>query len=184
MLTHAPVVTVGRAGDPGDPGVSAEALAAAGIEVHPVRRGGRATYHGPGQLIGYPILDLTRHRRDVHWYLRALEEVLLRALAAWGISAGRREGLTGVWVGERKIASIGVHVRRWVTGDGFALNVGPDLAGFALIRPCGLDPDVMTSVSQVLGHEVAPGEMVEATASAFADVFETENDERGMMNDE
>jgi lipoate-protein ligase B len=115
-----------------------------------VERGGEATYHGPGQLVAYPILLLPEERRDLHRYLRDLEEVVIRMLAEVEVEGTRRQGLTGVWVGERKIASIGVAVRRWVTWHGFALNLATDLEAFRAFRPCGLDPDVMTRVADLV----------------------------------
>jgi lipoate-protein ligase B len=143
MLEHPPVYTLGRGADARFLG------AAAGGDVPVVRvgRGGQVTYHGPGQLVGYPILGLRDLRPDVRWYVRGLEEVLIGALAALGIAAERRPALTGVWVGPRKIGSIGVAIRRWVTWHGFALNVAADVSGFAAITPCGIDGVVMTSVA-------------------------------------
>lgn len=144
LLEHPPVYTLGRGADPRHLG----GVARGAVPVVRVGRGGEVTYHGPGQLVGYPIIDLRARRPDVHWYLRTLEEVLVGALADLGIAAGRVAGRTGVWVGGRKIASIGVGVRRWVTWHGFALNVGPDLGGFATITPCGLEGVEMTSVAR------------------------------------
>jgi lipoyl(octanoyl) transferase len=144
LLEHPPVYTLGR-------GADARFLCAAGdgaVPVVRVGRGGQVTYHGPGQLVGYPIIDLRAHRPDVRWYVRSLEAVLIDALGDLGIRAERREGLTGVWVGSRKIASIGVAIRRWVTWHGFALNIGADLAGFGAITPCGIEGVVMTSVAR------------------------------------
>jgi lipoate-protein ligase B len=123
-----------------------------GIGVFEVERGGDVTFHGPGQLVGYPILDLRAHREDLHWYLRHLEGALIGALGALGIEAGRNPGLTGVWTRGRKIASIGIHVKQWVTYHGFALNVSTDLDYFDLIIPCGIQGVVMTSVAQELGR--------------------------------
>jgi lipoate-protein ligase B len=145
LLEHPAVYTLGRGADPRFVG------AGAGGEIPVVRtgRGGQVTYHGPGQLVGYPIVDLGDHRRDVHWYVRSLEQVLIDALARLGIAADRVEGLPGVWVdGRRKIASIGVAIRRWVTWHGFALNVSADLDGFAAITPCGIVGVEMTSVAR------------------------------------
>lgn len=144
LLEHPPVYTLGRGSDPRHLG------AAAGGDVAVVRahRGGEVTYHGPGQLVGYPILDLRTHRPDVRWYLRTLEGILIAALGDLGVAAERRAGLTGVWVGARKIASIGVALRRWVSWHGFALNVAEDLSGFATITPCGLTGVEMTSVAR------------------------------------
>ena len=145
LLEHTPVYTLGRGADAGFLG----AAAAGAVPVVRVGRGGQVTYHGPGQLVGYPILDLRAHRPDVRWYVRGLEQVLIDALDGLGIAAGRREGFPGVWVdGSRKIASIGVGIRRWVTWHGFALNVGPDLRGFDRITPCGISGVAMTSVAR------------------------------------
>ena len=144
LLEHPPVYTLGRGADAGFLG----AAPASAVPVMRVGRGGQVTYHGPGQLVGYPILDLRAHRPDVRWYVRALEQVLIDALDDLRIVAGRREGLTGVWVESRKIGSIGVGIRRWVTYHGFALNVGPDLSGFDRITPCGLAGVEMTSVAR------------------------------------
>ncbi|HUL02626.1 MAG TPA: lipoyl(octanoyl) transferase LipB [Gemmatimonadales bacterium] len=145
LVEHPPVVTLGRAAR------QAHLLDATGIDVVEVERGGDVTYHGPGQLVGYPILDLTQHRPDVHWYLRALEQALIEALAILGIPAERRPGYTGVWTRGRKIASIGVHVKQWVTWHGFALNVTTDLSEFDRIVPCGIEGVEMTSVAREAG---------------------------------
>jgi lipoate-protein ligase B len=144
LVEHAPVYTLGRGADDRFLG----AAAGSDVPVLRVGRGGQVTYHGPGQLVGYPIVNLRDHRPDVHWYVRTLEQVLIDALGDVGIRAGRVGGKTGVWVdGRRKIASIGVGIRRWVTWHGFALNVGRDLSGFASITPCGIDGVQMTSVA-------------------------------------
>jgi lipoate-protein ligase B len=155
LLEHEPVVTVGRGAEDSDR-VPRELLLAHGIAVYESSRGGQATYHGPGQLVGYPIIHLRERDRglDLHAYLDDLERALVLGLARLGVEARRRAGLRGVWVGERKIASIGVAVRGWVTYHGFALNVCNDLAAFRLIVPCGL-PDVeMTSVARETGRPV------------------------------
>ena len=143
---HEAVVTLGRGTDPAD-------VAGTSLPVVEVERGGEATYHGPGQLVVYPILALPEGRRDLHRYLRDLEEVVIRTLAEVEITGLRRPGLTGVWIGDRKVASIGVAVRRWVTYHGFALNLNTDLEVFRSFRPCGLDPDVMTRVAD---HALVP----------------------------
>ena len=127
LLEHPPVVTLGRTAKEGHLVASPERLQTRGVEVFEVERGGDVTFHGPGQLVGYPILDLKRHRRDLHWYLRQVEEALIVSLAEFGIPAERNSGYTGVWTRGRKIASIGVHARDWVTWHGFALNVMTDL---------------------------------------------------------
>jgi len=143
LLEHEPVYTIGRTRD-------RSSLAKQEQLPHPVvetNRGGQATYHGPGQLVGYPILDLRRHGQDLHAYLRALEQGLIDFASSFDISAGRRDGLTGVWAGPRKLASIGVGVRHWISMHGFALNVGLDLSGFGSIIPCGISDVEMSSLS-------------------------------------
>jgi lipoyl(octanoyl) transferase len=165
LLEHEPVYTIGRTPDQ-------SSLRDAAALPHPlvrINRGGQATYHGPGQLVGYPIVDLRTRGQDLHVYLRGLEEALIEALAAIGVAAQRREGLTGVWAGERKIASIGVGVRRWVAMHGFALNVTGDLAPFEQITPCGIAGVQMTSIERETGRawtveavgEVVAGPLVE-----------------------
>ena len=143
LTEHDPVVTVGRGADTSE-------LGQLDLPVVAVERGGEATYHGPGQLVVYPILLLPEGRRDLHRYLRDLEQVVIGMLAEVEVEGTRRQGLTGVWVGERKIASIGVAVRRWVTWHGFALNLATDLEAFRAFRPCGLDPEVMTRVADLV----------------------------------
>jgi len=151
LLEHQPVYTIGRRRDQS----SLRDAAALPAPVHVINRGGEATYHGPGQLVGYPILDLRRRGRDLHAHLRALEDGLAGACREFGIDAGRREGLTGVWVENRKLASIGVGVRRWVTMHGFAINLTPaSLLPFFAITPCGLDGVAMTCVENEAGHPV------------------------------
>ncbi len=171
LLEHEDVITVGRSGDVAALAHSANALESLSIPVLEVERGGQATYHGPGQLIIYPILDLRRHRRDLHWFLRQLEEVLLRALAGLGLDCGRRPGYTGVWVAGRKIASIGVAAKNWVAYHGAALNVCCDLARFGLIHPCGLPAAAMTSIERELGSACAPADLLRPLADSFAEVF-------------
>jgi lipoyl(octanoyl) transferase len=151
LVEHPPVVTLGRsARDPAHLLATPELLKARGVELFDVERGGDVTFHGPGQLVGYPIVDLHRHTLDLHWYLRQLESMLIRALADFGISGEQSKGQTGVWTGGRKIASIGVHARQWVTWHGFALNVTTDLSYFDLMVPCGIAGVTMTSVEQEL----------------------------------
>lgn len=151
LVEHDPVYTMGRGTKPSSLPLTPAELERRGISVFEVERGGDVTFHGPGQLVGYPIIDLKQHREDLHWYLRELEAVLIDSLETLGISAERNPGLTGVWTGGRKIASIGVHVKQWVTLHGFALNVTTDLSHFGLIVPCGIENVVMTSVAQELG---------------------------------
>jgi lipoyl(octanoyl) transferase len=168
LLEHPPVVTVGRS-------ARGTLLPDAGVvPVVLVERGGDVTYHGPGQLVGYPILDLTQHRTDVHWYLRTLEQALIVALADLTIPAERRTGYTGVWTrgGERKIASIGVHVKRWVTWHGFALNVTTDLSPFGRIVPCGIAGVEMTSVEREEGRGKREGSVWGQSIGAVINGFE------------
>ena len=175
LVEHEPVVTLGRGTRATSLPVPAAGLAARGFEVFDVERGGDVTLHAPGQLVGYPILDLTGWRRDLHWYLRQLEEVLIRGLKAVGITAGRDPGRTGVWTGGSKIASIGIHVKQWVTFHGFALNVTTDLSHFDLIVPCGLTGVTMTSVARERPGLTDPWTLTRsAVISAFGAVFERE----------
>ncbi len=150
LVEHEPVVTLGRSTRPASVPAAGTELERRGVGVFEVERGGDATYHGPGQLVGYPIVDLRQHRQDLHWYLRRLEDVLIQALGNLGVEADRNPGLTGVWTAGRKIASIGIHVKQWVTLHGFALNVTTDLDYFDLIIPCGIQDVVMTSVAEEL----------------------------------
>jgi len=176
LVEHEPVVTLGRGTRGTSLPLAPEQLAQRGVEVFEVERGGDVTWHGPGQLVGYPILDLTAHKQDLHWYLRQLEATLIAALGRLGITAGRNPGLTGVWTGGRKIASIGIHVKQWVTLHGFALNVVNDLSGFDLIVPCGIENVVMTSVARERGWRDDPAalwrETRAAVIGAFADTFD------------
>jgi lipoyl(octanoyl) transferase len=152
LVEHPPVVTLGRSAKEKHLLASPELLRARGVERFEVERGGDVTFHGPGQLVGYPIIDLKRHRQDLHWYLRQVEEALIVALADFGIAGERSAGQTGVWTqgAARKIASIGVHARDWVTWHGFALNVTTDLSYFDLMVPCGIQSVTMTSISREL----------------------------------
>lgn len=172
LLQHPAVITLGRGTGEAALRVDAAELGRSGIDVHQVSRGGEATLHNPGQLIGYPIVDLDLCGRDLHRYLRSLEQVLIETVAVYGIKADRRSGKTGIWVGERKLASIGVGVRRWVGWHGFALNVCNDLSQFDTIVPCGM-PDVrMTSLAEL----VAPPPMPQLEAELirhFSTVFNT-----------
>jgi lipoate-protein ligase B len=172
LLEHPPVVTLGRSAKEANMLATPEALRARGVEVFEVERGGDITFHGPGQLVGYPIVDLKRHKQDLHWYLRQVEEALVVALGALGIPAERNPGKTGVWTRGRKIASIGVHARDWVTWHGFALNVNTDLSYFDLIVPCGIQDVTMTSIARELGVATASDARVRAEVTrAFGSVF-------------
>lgn len=165
LLEHPPVFTLGRGGDAGfilNPGK---------VPIYRVGRGGQVTFHGPGQLVGYSIVALAKARRDVHAYIRRLESVLIETLASYGLDVRRRDGLTGVWSGEHKIASIGVGIRRWVTFHGFALNVDPDLSYFNGIIPCGLHGVRMTSMAQVLGRPVSMDDVKTRLTEIFTQTF-------------
>lgn len=177
LLEHPPVITLGvkTKGKSTNIVVSPEALAAEGVAVFETGRGGDITYHGPGQLVGYPILDLRPDRCDVHRYVRDLEEALILAIREFGIEGRRVAGLTGVWVGEagreEKIAAIGVRISRWITSHGFALNVATDLRHFRLIVPCGIADRGVTSIERVLGSPVPMRDVEDAVVRAFGVVF-------------
>jgi lipoyl(octanoyl) transferase len=173
LLQHPPVITLGAKvrNDRSHVLASEEALHAAGVALFEAGRGGDVTYHGPGQLVGYPILDLRPDRCDVHRYVRDLEQVMIDTAAAFGIGAARVPGLTGAWVGRDKLAAIGVRISRWVTSHGFAFNVSTDLAHFELIVPCGIADRGVTSLSRLLGRNVAVGAVEDAVIEAFAGVF-------------
>lgn len=174
LLEHDPVVTLGRGAKEQNLLCPPSELARRGIDCVRVGRGGDATFHGPGQLVGYPIVHLDPFGRDLHRYLRLLEQVLIDALAGFGITATRLAGKTGVWVAGAKVASIGVGVRRWVAWHGFALNVAADLSGFASIVPCGLQGVKMTSLSDLLGEAPAWNEVQDHVVRAFAHNFALE----------
>jgi lipoyl(octanoyl) transferase len=173
LLEHPPVLTVGVRGDGGRSHIlaSPDALVARGIEVHETGRGGDVTYHGPGQIVGYPIISLKPDRCDVHGYLRDLEEVLIRVAADFGIDAARVPGLTGVWVGEHKLAAIGVRISRWITSHGFALNVRPNLEDFELIVPCGIADRGVTSLAR-LGCRATRSDVEDRIVTHFCEVFD------------
>ena len=173
LLEHPHVLTLGVRGDGGRSHILAtdDALAARGIEIHETGRGGDITYHGPGQVVGYPIIDLNPDRRDVHRYVRDLEAVLMGVAAAYGIEAGRIEGLTGVWVGNEKLAAIGVRIARWITSHGFALNVTTELDHFALIIPCGISDRGVTSLQRLLGRSIDTADVQNLIIEQFAKIF-------------
>lgn len=196
LVEHPPVVTLGRSSRSRNLLASPALLARRGVELFEVERGGDVTFHGPGQLVGYPILNLRQHRQDLHWYLRQIEATLIGALAAYGLSCGRRAGYTGVWTAQgtgrppapdgavsgamdastapihgRKIASIGVHARDWVTWHGFALNVSTDLSYFDLVVPCGIDGVVMTSIERETGVTPSVADAGRNVARALGEVF-------------
>jgi len=171
LVEHPPVITLGRSSKHAHLLASVEQLGSRGVELFEVERGGDVTFHGPGQLVGYPIIDLKRHKQDLHWYLRQVEELLIRSLDRLGMVAERVPGYTGVWTKDRKIASIGVHARDWVTWHGFALNVATELSYFDLIVPCGIPEVTMTSVQRELGRETDLRAVSEVVAGSAADVF-------------
>ena len=172
IVEHPHVITLGRNGKPEHLLGSETALRRAGISFFPTDRGGDITYHGPGQIVGYPILDLREWKRDVVAYVRALEQTIVEALAEFGVAAGRLEGCTGCWVDGRKIAAIGVHISRWITSHGFALNLNTDLSYFQYIVPCGLARPV-TSMEE-LGVRASRAEAIAALARCFARCFDLE----------
>jgi lipoyl(octanoyl) transferase len=173
LLEHPPVITLGvkARNDRSHVLASAAQLQSAGVNVFETGRGGDVTYHGPGQLVGYPILDLRPDRCDLHRYVRDLEEVLIRAVGSFGIEARRQSGLTGVWVGDDKLAAIGVRISRWITSHGFALNVATDLAHFDLIVPCGITGKGVTSIARLTGRAVPLEAVEDSVVTAFSTVF-------------
>jgi len=173
LLEHPPVITLGVRSEISRRNVVAtdERLAALGIAVHETGRGGDVTYHGPGQIVGYPILDLRPDRCDVHRYVRDLEEVMIRTCADYGVSAGRIAGLTGAWVGADKIGAIGIRISRWITSHGFAFNVRTDLDHFRLIVPCGISDRGVTSLDKLTGRSPSMTEVADVIVRRFAEVF-------------
>ena len=175
LLEHPHVITLGTASRPEHVLANGRERAERSIELFETGRGGDVTYHGPGLLVGYPILDLIADRRDLHRYLRDLEEVLIRAVATWGVTAHRAEGLTGVWTQGGKVAAIGVRVSSgWITSHGFALNVHTDLSFFRTIVPCGISDRGVTSLEREIGRVLSLDEARSTVARAFADVFEAD----------
>ena len=173
LVEHPPVVTLGRSSKQKHLVASPEFLQSKGVELYEVERGGDVTFHGPGQLVGYPIIDLKRHRQDLHWYLRKIEEALINSLDDYGIPGERNTAYTGVWTRGKKIASIGVHARDWVTWHGFALNVTTDLSYFDLIVPCGIDGVAMTSISRELGSDdISMQDVRDRITARFAAAFD------------
>ena len=174
LLEHPPVITLGvrTPGDRSHVLANSATLAAEGIELFETGRGGDVTFHGPGQVVGYPIIDLRPDRCDVHRYVRDLEDVMIRAAASFGVSAERSAGLTGVWVDNEKLAAIGVRIARWITSHGFAFNVNTNLAHFELIVPCGLADKRVTSLAKLLGRTVEVAEVQTALVDGFLAVFD------------
>ena len=176
LCEHPAVITLGRNGKLENLRATDRVLRQMNVEFHPTDRGGDITYHGPGQIVGYPILDLTEHRRDVRWYVNQLEEIMIRATREFGIEAHRIEGLHGIWIdtpaGAEKLAALGVHLSRWVTSHGFAYNVSTDLRHFDLIVPCGITDKRATSLERALGRSVDSSEAATVLAKHFGQVFD------------
>lgn len=176
LLEHDPVITLGRGAKKEHVVASKAVLEMQGVALHETGRGGDVTYHGPGQLVGYPILDLNPDRRDVRKYVHNLEEVMIRVVGRYGLVAGRIAGLNGTWIEDRKIGAVGVRIQRWITLHGFALNVSTNLSAFDLIVPCGIKDKRVTSLREELGEERAPamGEVERVAVEVFAEVFGAE----------
>jgi lipoyl(octanoyl) transferase len=176
LLQHLPVITLGVKGDGGRANIIAtsDRLASLGIGVHETGRGGDVTYHGPGQIVGYPIVDLRPDRCDVHRYVRDVEEVMIRVCADYGVNASRIKGLTGAWVDADKIGAIGVRISRWITSHGFAFNVSTNLDHFGLIVPCGISDRGVTSLEKASGRRVPLAEVEDAIVRRFAETFDRE----------
>ena len=174
LLQHPPVLTLGRRAQSSNIIASPEFLAKQGIEVFNVERGGDVTYHGPGQLVGYPILDLNHFKKDVSWYVSALAEVFVRLLADFGLSSQYRSDLPGVWIGEEKILAIGARIENWITYHGFAFNVSPDMQHWQLIVPCGIPDKGVTSLARALGREISVEAILPQVVQHFGDVFGVE----------
>ena len=172
LLEHPHVFTLGRGADSSNILADRQQLESSDVEVHETGRGGDVTYHGPGQLVGYPIVDLKPDRCDVHRYVRDIEEVLIRTIAEFGVAGTRIPGLTGVWVGNEKIGAIGVRIARWITSHGFALNINTDLSFFRMIVPCGITDKGVTSLSKLIGRELELQDVASVCAQKFAEVFD------------
>lgn len=171
LLEHPAVITIGRSGHAENILLSREELAARGIELHEVDRGGDVTYHGPGQLVAYPVLNLKLWKQSLRWYITSLEEIVIRTIASYGIKGEIMEGFTGVWVGGAKVAAIGIGVHAWVTFHGLALNVDPALSHFRLIVPCGIADKPVTSMRQLLGYAPPMTEVMDRLETEFLNYF-------------
>jgi len=174
LLEHPPVITLGRGAKEANILMPRELLEARGFTVHEIGRGGDVTYHGPGQIVGYPILDLSPDRKDVRRYVKDLEELMIRLAGSYGLSAGRVDKLNGTWIGDAKIGAVGVRISRWVTMHGFAFNVSTDLSHFGVIVPCGIVGKAVTSLERELGREVPIDEALDHLEAHAADVFDAE----------
>jgi lipoate-protein ligase B len=184
---HEPVITMGRGTNESNLLVSSEELNQRGVTLFEIERGGDITFHGPGQLVLYPIIDLKQRGRDTHQYLRDLEQVAIRTLADFGLTAGIKEGLTGVWVDDHKVGAIGVAVSKWITYHGIAINVTTDLSYFDLIKPCGITEHPVGSVAALLGHDPGPDQFRSVMVKHFAEYFgytiETVGDPDSLITD-
>ncbi len=174
LVEHPPVITIGRGGSQDNIRVSQEVLKENNISVHHIERGGDVTYHGPGQLVGYPILNLKEHEQDLHWLLRSYEDVILKVLEKHGIQGKRLKEYPGVWVDDKKIAAIGVAVKKWVTYHGFAFNINPNMEHFKYIIPCGIKDRGVTSLKLILGSEPPWEEIQTEVIMAFGETFNRE----------
>lgn len=173
LTEHFPVITIGKKGGAANLLISSKLLEQKGIELFEIDRGGDITFHGPGQIVGYPILNLNDFKKDVHWYLRKLEEVIIQTLGYFGIESGRIAGLTGVWAGNEKVCAIGIKATRWVTMHGFALNVSTDLSYFDYIVPCGISDKKVTSISKILAKPVSIEEVQPILIKNFQSEFDS-----------
>lgn len=172
LCEHPPVLTIGREGGEQNVKIDPSLLASQGIEMIPINRGGDITAHNPGQLIGYPLFNLSEYREDLHWFLRSIEDIIMQVLEEHGIASGRVEGKTGVWIEEeRKICAIGLHCSRWVTSHGFALNVNNDLSIFDWIIPCGIPDKEVTSIHRELGKNIDMEDLKEKCRKAYIEYF-------------
>jgi len=181
LLEHPPVLTMGRSAEERHVLAAPDVLEAHGISVHEVGRGGDVTYHGPGQLVAYPIIDLKPDRCDVRKYMWSLEETMIRTCADFGLAAARVDGLNGTWIGDRKVGAVGVRISRWVTMHGLALNANSDLTHFDLIVPCGIPDKAVTSLSAERGRTTLVDDVIEPLARHFAELYETEVDWRDAL---
>lgn len=172
LCEHPPVLTIGREGGEQNVKIDPSLLASQGIDMIPINRGGDITAHNPGQLIGYPLFNLSEFREDLHWFLRSIEDIIMQVLEEYGIASGRVEGKTGVWIEEeRKICAIGLHCSRWVTSHGFALNVNNDLSIFDWIIPCGIPDKDVTSIHRELGKNIDMEDLKEKCLKAYIEYF-------------
>jgi len=172
ILEHPPTITLGRGAKEENLLITRRELVKKGIEFYNIKRGGGVTYHGPGQIIGYPIIDLKNHKKDLHWFMNQLEEVIINLLERFNLEAKRIENLTGVWINNKKIAAIGIAAKRWVTYHGFALNYNPDMNHFKLIHPCGIKNKGVISLAEILQKSPARDIVIKELINSFKKVFD------------